>query len=116
MRPMNATEILRLQVAQIESMNDLCKIGSYSESVDSYGENKKVWTYGANVKCGANKLSGWQTINGVMTWTGIILRVRLPYNTTVGAKDRIRFGGVDYSIKAITGKFSVVVDCESIRV
>jgi len=116
MRPINNAEKLRLQKAQTDSMMDVCQIGVYGESSDSYGDLIKTWTYGSNVKCGVEILNGYEKIDGVMVYTGVLCRVRLPIDTVISPQDKIKFAGVEYGGKGISGKYCLVVDCEGVSV
>src|SRR5574338_1561409 len=114
MRPLNTTEKNRLIANQTETMFDEVQIGVYGETVDGYGDVIKTWTYGANVDAGVTILNGYERVNGVMTYTGVIARIRLPIDTVISSKDKIKFGGVAYGVKSVSGKYSLVVDCEGV--
>lgn len=112
MRNITGSEKLNLRASLADTMGDTVQIGVYSESTDTYGDLVKTWTYGSNLGCGVEVLNGYEKINGVVVFTGVLVRVRLPYGTVVSTQDRIKFSGYEFGIKAIRGRYSVVVECE----
>lgn len=116
MRLISANERQRIEYTQESSFFDTCQIGTFSYSVDSYGDIVKSWNYGVDTACGVEFLDGYERINGQVEYTGVIVKVRLPYDTALTTDDRIKVNGVAYDIRSISGRHCKVVRCEYIKV
>ena len=116
MRKITTGEKVRLQESQTDTFFDSCQIGTFSSIKDSYGDIIKSYNYGSSIDCGASILSGYETINGQVTYTGVLARIRLPAGSILFTQDRVKIGGIDYGVRSITGKYSVIVDLENVVV
>jgi len=89
-RYFTATELERMQGTQDSAMQDTCQIGVYSRTFDSFGEPVPLYTYGTAIVCGFDPTGGVEDWRRDMTALNINATVRLPINTVVDVRDRIK--------------------------
>jgi hypothetical protein len=116
MRKINSGELFRLQKSQEDTMFDICQIGTPSETVDSYGDVKTTYSYGSNVYCGFSIQNAYEKIDGEYVSVGTKTIVRLPITVTISNKSRIKHNDIEYDVVGISGKYSLVVNCEKVSV
>jgi hypothetical protein len=116
MRNLSSNTVNRIKSDMEETFFDVCQVGVYSETIDSHGDIIKTWTYGAEIDCGAELLSGYEKVNDSFVYTGIVAKFRLPQTTVLSSLDRVKYKGVEYGVKSIIGKFVKVVQCEHVGV
>jgi len=91
---LTATELSRMRTTQDSAMQDVCRIGVYQESTDTYGNPdtsspEDLWKYGEEQICGLEHVRPRET-QGSGDVPVIDARLRLPIGTEIGDKDRIR--------------------------
>jgi len=91
MRTFTTTEIDRLQNAQEAAMQDLCVRLVYSADADDYGNPAPTYSTGANVAlaCGLEHVSPAE-VQSTGAVPVIDARLRLPVDTVLDERDRIR--------------------------
>jgi hypothetical protein len=95
MRPPTAGQLSHLQAANVAAMWDTCVRVVYDgTATDTYGHPTPVWTSGAILACGLDNLVGMSSARReVMIGTQVVVidaRLRLPIDTTLDHRDRIR--------------------------
>lgn len=94
MRAFTSTELSRMRSTQESAMQDVCRIGAYRGSTDGYGNPdtsspETLWTYGEEQVCGLEHARPRETqASGDVPL--IDARLRLPIDTTIDERDRIR--------------------------
>jgi len=83
-----------MQSTQDGAMQDVCRIGAYQESTDGYGNPdtsspEDLWTYGEEQICGLEHVRPRET-QGSGDVPVIDARLRLPVDTSIDERDRIR--------------------------
>jgi SPP1 family predicted phage head-tail adaptor len=79
-----------MQGAQEAAMQDTCKIGVYSRTLDTYGGPVETWTEGSAIACGVEMTTGQENRRADLTAERIDATVRLPIGTSIKATDRVK--------------------------
>ena len=83
------TQLTRMQSLYTSSLQDVCRIGSYYETEDSYGLPTASYYYGERQYCGIELVSPKEEQNsGEVPVIDAVLR--LPIDTDIDEHDRIR--------------------------
>lgn len=113
MLPTNELTALR---AELESLTlpDTCAILSRTLSVDTMGAPVETWgTATASVACRLDHKQGGEQIQGGAIQPHYSFTLTLPYDTTITAANRVKHGGVTYSVKAVSsGSLLACLRCE----
>ena len=125
MRVFTGDELARMQATQTSAMFDTCVIQAYSAAQDAYGAMIASYTDGSEISVGFDPTGGREGKRTDMTTLPIDATVRLPFGTSVNAKDRIkitkRFGtalstALVFDVVGFpqTGPSGIVLDLESV--
>jgi len=90
MRPLQAAELAFMQAVQVSAMMDMCVIQTYTSTFDTYGAPVITFTDGAPIACGFDPTGGRKNWRADLTALHVDSTVRLPLETAVNAKDRIK--------------------------
>lgn len=85
-----STDLVWMRDTQQAAMLDTCQVGTYSvDSSDVYGNPVAVYTYGASLACGLEQISPKELLPSAQV-PSIDARIRLPVDTAITSKDRIK--------------------------
>jgi len=90
MNAFSADELTAMQDTQESAMMDTCVLMRYSEAMDAINHAVPTWTDGQTSECGLDMREGEERIGDgrvIVKWEA---RLRLPINTTLDLRDRIR--------------------------
>ena len=94
MRHFTSTELTRMRGTQDGAMQDVCRIGAYTSDDDAYNLPDVTYVYGVEVICGLELdppgMRGELEIQASGEVATIDARLRLPLDTTIDPRDRIR--------------------------
>jgi len=97
----SAAELAGLQATQVDSLMDTCLVQTWSgSSADSYGQLVETWTDGDALACGYYPKGGREVPGPDAAPIVTDATVRLPLDTTVDRRDRIK----------LTHRFGVELD------
>lgn len=128
-RHFSETELERMQGTQDSAMQDVCTVLAYSSTDDDYGNPEATYTAGASMICGVQQVRPAESqASGLVPRIDMV--VRLPIDTELDPRDRIRVSGryvegsifdepvtaVDYEIvgPAKRGPSGLVVECRKV--
>lgn len=83
-------DLERMQAVQESRMLDTCVLMRYSEEKDSINHPVPTWTDGDTTICGVDQTGGSEDRGSNRTVVKWDARVRLPLNTEIDLRDRIR--------------------------
>lgn len=89
MSALRAGELTRFQAAQEWHMNDACQVLTYSSADDAYNVPVASYTAGSEIACGFGR-TGPREALGAAQVPMAEAELRLPTETAVTARDRIR--------------------------
>jgi hypothetical protein len=89
-RHFTTTELSRMQSTQDSAMQDTCQIGVYTRTYDTFGAPVPVYTYATAITCGYDPTGGRENWRRDMTALHVDATIRLPIDTSVNVKDRIK--------------------------
>ena len=90
MRVLTTTELARFRTTQDSAMMDLCVIQTFTEITDTFGQMIRTWTDGDPIAMGIDTRPGSENRTAEMTIVKEDATVRLPIDTTVTIRDRIK--------------------------
>ena len=89
MQAFTSTELSRMQSAQEAAMQDTCVVQVYSESADAYNNPEASYADGSAIDCGVEHVNPDEVQESGEVPT-IDVRIRLPLDTTIDVRDRIK--------------------------
>ena len=94
MRHFTSTELTRMRSTQDGAMQDVCRVGAYTAADDAYNLPDVTYVYGIEVICGLELDPPGFAQVGELQASGevpvINARLRLPLDTAIDPRDRIR--------------------------
>jgi hypothetical protein len=111
MRQISSGELARIQSSQLETLHDTCIIQTFSSSgSNTFGSPVVTYTDGSPVKCALWENNGIKEYRGNVILTEADATLRLPANTVITTKDRVKITYIYGS--PVTGSFIYAVYSE----
>jgi head-tail adaptor len=79
-----------MQSTQEVAMQDTCIVQAYSRTIDSFGAPVETWTDGDPIVCGFDPTPSEENRRADMTALHYDATVRLPIDTSIDTRDRIK--------------------------
>ena len=90
MRHFTTTELDRFRTTQDSAMMDIGVIQTFTEAADTFGQMIRTWTDGDPLEMGIDTRPGSENRSDEMTIVKEDATARLPIDTTVEIRDRIK--------------------------
>ena len=110
MKVFTAAELVRMRSTQVDAMQDLCVVKSFTDEPDDYNQLIRTWADGAPIACGLDPTGGREVTRADSTVVFTDATIRLPLDTVIDPAYRIevisRFGEelIDAVVYGIIGE------------